>query len=147
MIEVINIMAYYECTHKDDCINNGDSFIVTLSGSHNVTTTATVCYIDKNTVCLLGDINLGTASCITQRGYVWNYTVNIKNKEYTGSCKIPTVEQIYFKCTGYKRSFDYWTSTAYNDLHAWVIFSDGRVYNYYGADHAFGTLPFIEITL
>ena len=140
-------MAYYECAYKDDIVGTGDSFTVTLEGSHNITTTATVCYISKSEICLLGDTNLGTSSCITQRGYSWYYTVNINGNNYTGTCKIPTLEQITSKCAGYKRSFDYWLSTAADSLHAWVIYSSGQVYGYYGADYGFGCLPFIEITL
>ena len=141
-------MAYYECLSNNDQINIGDKFNVSLTGSHNKTTTATVCYIykgDKTTICLLGDTSLGTANYDTQCSYAWYYTVNINNKEYTGTCRIPTFAQIYSKCAGYKRSFDYWTSTRYNSSAAWRVLSTGGV-NTKG-DGPYDTLPFIEITL
>lgn len=40
-------MAYYECIYKDNIISIKDSFIVNLIGSYNLTTTATVYYINK----------------------------------------------------------------------------------------------------
>ena len=146
-------MAYYECIYKDDNINIGDSFIVTLSGSHNQLTTASVCYIDDTTICLLGDTSLGNANCSTQRGYIWNYSIEINGKEYTGTCKIPTHQQIYSKCAGYKRDFNYWLSTKHNGSNYWLVYGDGNVSPSYidistdrPADRA-GTLPFIEIAL
>ena len=139
-------MAYYECTYKDDHINIGDKFNVSLTGSHIKTTTATVCYIDKSMICLLGDTSLGTANWSTQCKYAWNYSININNKEYTGMCRIPTLEQIYFKCAGYKRDFTYWTSTRYDGSSSCRVRSNGDVC-YSGASTAFETLPFIEITL
>ena len=138
-------MAYYECLNNNDHINIGDNFIVILTGSHNITTSATVCYIDKTTVCLLGDVNLGGADRTIQYTYAWNYRINIKNKDYTGTCRIPTLEQIHSKCAGYKRDFGYWTSTIYN--YPYHINSDGSVVASTAAGDTFGTLPFIEITL
>ena len=87
-------MAYYECLSNNDHINIGDNFIVNLTGSHNQITTASVCYIDKTTICLLGDVSLGKGKWSIISSYVWNYTININNKEYTGTCRIPTHEQI-----------------------------------------------------
>ena len=143
-------MAYYECLSNNDyIINIGDNFIVKLTGSHNVTTSATVCYIykgDKTTICLLGDTSLGLANWPTQCKYAWNYTVNINNKNYTGTCKIPTHQQIYSKCAGYKRSFDYWTSTKYPNGYTWLVYSTGAV-DVTGSNVAYDTLPFIEIIL
>ena len=142
-------MAYYEClSNNDHIINIGDNFIVTLTGSHNLTTTATVCYISKTTVCLLGDISLGLADFNTQCNYAWNYTVNINNKKYTGTCRIPTFEQIHSKCARYKRDFNYWTSTVYtNGLSCWYVRFDGGLLENGGSDYSNYTLPFIEITL
>ena len=139
-------MAYYECLNNNDNINIGDNFIVNLTGSHNQITTATVCYIDKTTICLLGDTSLGNANYGTQCTYAWNYNVNINNKEYTGTCRIPTLEQIYSKCAGYKRDFSYWTSTRLGTYNSWNVNSDGSVY-YPDSSYTLGTLPFIEITL
>lgn len=141
-------MAYYECLgNNDHIVGTGDNFIVTLTGSHNLTTTATVCYIDKTTVCLLCDINLGNANWGTQCSYAWNYTININNKEYTGTCKIPTLEKISSKCAGYRRGFDYWTSTAYNSSGSCCcVYGNGSVYPQ-SSNYALATLPFIEITL
>ena len=138
-------MAYYECINKDDNINIGDKFTVILTGSHNVTITATVCYIDKTTICLLGDINLGGADRTIQYTYAWNYNVIINNKEYIGICRIPTLEQIYSKCAGYMRDFSYWTSTFVK--YPYHVNSDGSVYASTAAGDTFGTVPFIEITL
>ena len=142
-------MAYYECTYKEDIINIGDSFTVILTGSHNITTSATVCYIykgDKTTICLLGDTSLGTGSWNTTCNYVWNYTININSKEYTGTCRIPTIEQIYSKCAGYWRDFSYWTSTSHDSSRSWYVDTLGRVGSTNkSASH--GTLPFIEILL
>ena len=140
-------MAYYECAYKDDHISIDDNFIVTLSGSHNQITTATVCYIDKTTVCLLGDINLGETTYIAASNYIWNYIIDINNKEYTGTCKIPTVVQIYSKCAGYKRNFAYWTSTVSDSSVPWFVSSDGYVGLHGGPSIPYGTVPFIEITL
>ena len=140
-------MAYYECLSNNDHINNGDKFTVTLSGSHNTTTTATVCYIDKTTVCLLGDTSLGLADFNTQCSYAWNYTVNINNKNYTGTCRIPTFEQLNSKCAGIKRDFNYWTSTAYSGLSCWYVRLDGGLLENGGPSYSNYTLPFIEITL
>ena len=144
-------MAYYECLNNNDHINIGDSFIVNLTGSHNQITTATVCYIykgDKTTICLLGDTSLGGANWATACSYAWNYTININNKEYTGTCKIPTLEQIYSKCAGYMRNFSYWTpSTINGGSYAWVVVYNGAVGNNFGPTDTAGTLPFIEITL
>ena len=143
-------MAYYECIYNNDCINNDDSFIVTLTGSHNVTISASVCYIDKTTICLLGNTSLGNANCPTQLGYAWNYNVNINNKEYTGTCRIPTLTQISSKCARYKRDFRYWTSTPYSTsiTHFHYVTTSGIVYfEHYNNMGAMGTLPFIEITL
>ena len=142
-------MAYYECLNNNDHINIGDSFIVNLTGSHNQITTATVCYIykgDKTTICLLGDTSLGGANWATACSYAWNYTININNKEYTGTCKIPTLEQIYSKCAGYIRNFAYWNSTRYTDSSSWSVYDNGLV-SYNGNHVTLGTLPFIEITL
>ena len=146
-------MAYYECLSNNDyIINIGDNFTVKLTGSHNVTTSATVCYIykgDKTTICLLGDTNLGTvgvSNWATAYSYAWNYTININNKEYTGTCKIPTLEQIYSKCAGYIRNFAYWNSTRYTDSSSWSVYDNGLV-SYNGNHVTLGTLPFIEITL
>ena len=139
-------MAYYECTYKDDIISIGDSFTVNLTGSHNLTTTATVCYVDKTTICLLGDVSLATANWHTQCKYTWNYAININGKEYTGTCKIPTLEQIYSKCAGYKRDFGYWTSITYNGSLSWYVRNDSAVYCT-PVGNSDGTLPFIEITL
>ena len=144
-------MAYYECTYKEDNINIGDKFTVNLTGSHNLTTSATVCYIykgDKTTICLLCDTNLGTVGWTNwpAPSYAWNYSLNINNKEYTGTCKIPTLEQIYSKCAGYRRDFSYWTSTR-GSSYAWLVADDGTVTNYLGPSVSAGTLPFIEITL
>ena len=139
-------MAYYECIYKDDHINIGDKFNVSLTGSHNLTITATVCYINKTTICLLGDTSLGITDWPTQCTYAWNYTININNKEYTGTCRIPTIQQIYSKCAGYKRDFDYWLYTEYNSASDWYDSSYGYVY--YRVTHVYNhTLPFIEITL
>ena len=140
-------MAYYECLSNNDHIDNSNSFIVNLTGSHNQITTATVCYIDKTTVCLLGDTSLGNANCPTQRGYAWNYSVNIKGKKYTGTCRIPTLEKISTKCAGYMRNMHYWTSTPYSTsiTHFHYVTTSGIVY--FGTDNTLGTLPFIEITL
>ena len=145
-------MAYYECLSNNDHINIGDNFTVNLTGSHNVTTSATVCYIykgDKTTICLLGDTSLGSVGWTNwpAASYVWNYTININNKEYIGTCKIPTLEQIYSKCAGYIRNFAYWTSTRYGSSYAWIVFSDGSVSNNLGPSVSAGILPFIEITL
>ena len=140
-------MAYYECLSNNDHINIGDSFTVNLTGSHNVATTATVCYINKSTICLLGDTSLGNANWGSQCAYAWYYTVNINNKDYTGTCRIPTFAQIYSKCAGYKRSFSYWTSTESATYDAWVVFNSGQTYAPYGKEHGFDTIPFIEITL
>ena len=140
-------MAYYECLNNNDHIYIGDSFIVNLTGSHNQITTASVCYIDKTLVCLLGDVSLGNANWSTQCTYAWNYNVNIKGKEYVGTCKIPTLEQIYSKCAGYKRDFYYWTSTRYNTSASWYVYNSGRVYYTNDTSDTNGTLPFIEITL
>lgn len=143
-------MAYYECTHKNDQkdpIYIGDKFTVTLKGSHNITTTATVCYIDKTTVCLLGDISLGTANWATQCNYAWNYTVNINSKIYTGTCRIPTLQQMYSKCAGYKRDFHYWTSTRYGGSTSCYVDNRGYVYSNAATSFTYGTAPFIEITL
>ena len=142
-------MAYYECLNNNDHINIGDSFIVNLTGSHNQITTATVCYIykgDKTTICLLGDTSLGGANWATAYSYAWNYTININNKEYTGTCKIPTLEQIYSKCAGYIRNFAYWNSTRYTDSSSWSVYDNGLV-SYNGNHVTLGTLPFIENTL
>ena len=139
-------MAYYECLSNNDHINIGDNFIVTLTGSHNQITTATVCYIDKTTVCLLGDTSLGSANNNTQRNYVWNYTVNINGKEYTGTCRIPTLEQIYSKCAGYRRDFVYWTSVIFNSSTSCSVDINGTVHNA-NTSSSYGILPFIEITL
>ena len=139
-------MAYYECLINNDYINIGDKFTVTLTGSHNVTTTATVCYISKTEICLLGDTSLGNAIWSTACSYAWNYTVNINGKEYTGVCKIPTLEQIYSKCAGYRRDFNYWTSTSYDSRGSWCVYSGGYVYGY-GFGNSLSTLPFIEIAL
>ena len=139
-------MAYYECLNKDDNINIGDNFIVKLTGSHNVTTSATVCYIDKTTICLLGDTNLENANWSTQCTYAWNYTININNKEYSGTCKIPTIDQIYSKCAGYRRDFTYWTSTLFDTYTSYDVRPDGSVHgDSYNLTN--GTLPFFEITL
>lgn len=127
-------------------INIGDRFIVTLDGSHNQTITATVCYIDKTTVCLLGDTSLGEANWSTQRNYAWNYSLNINGKDYTGMCKIPTFEQIYSKCAGYMRDFAYRTSTKKDSSSCWVVSPTGSVGSY-SDSNSYGTLPFIEITL
>ena len=148
-------MAYYECLSNNDyIINIGDNFTVKLTGSHNVTTSATVCYIykgDKTTICLLCDTNLGTvgvSNWATAYSYAWNYTININNKEYTGTCKIPTLEQIYSKCAGYMRNFSYWTPSTINGRpYAWVVGYNGAVGNNFGPTDTAGTLPFIEITL
>ena len=146
-------MAYYECLSNNDyIINIGDNFTVKLTGSHNVTTSATVCYIykgDKTTICLLGDTNLGTDAWTNwpTASYVWNYTININNKEYTGTCKIPTLEQIYSKCAGYMRNFAYWNSTRNGGSYAWLVSYNGAVTNNLGPSVTAGTLPFIEITL
>ena len=145
-------MAYYECLSNNDYINIGDSFTVILTGSHNLTTSATVCYIykgDKTTICLLGDTNLGTVAWTNwpAGNYVWNYSININNKEYTGTCRIPTLEQIYSKCAGYKRDFHYWTSTRNGGSYAWLVDSNASVSNNLGPSVRAGTLPFIEITL
>lgn len=128
-------------------INIGDNFTVTLTGSHNKLTTASVCYIDKTTIYLLGDVSLGNANCSTQCGYIWNYSVEINGKEYTGTCKIPTHQQIYSKCAGYRRDFNYWLSTYYNDSYYWYVYKDGSVAAVYTGVGNAGTLPFIEITL
>ena len=142
-------MAYYECIYNNDHINIGDSFIVNLSGSHNQLTTATVCYIDKGdktTICLLGDTNLENANWSTQCNYVWNYNISINGKEYTGTCMIPTVKQIYSKCAGYRRDFTYWTSTLFDTYTSYDVRPDGSVHSdSYNLTN--GTLPFIEITL
>lgn len=139
-------MAYFECTHKNYSVYIGDKFNITLNGSHNTTTTATVCYVDKTTLCLLGDTSLGTAAWATQCTYAWNYSVNINNKNYTGICRIPTHVQIYSKCAGYTRDFYYWTSTKYDGSTSWIVRTNGSVSS---AAHSssVGTLPFIEITL
>lgn len=142
-------MAYYECLNKNNYIHIGDKFTVVLTGSHNKTISATVCYIykgDKTTICLLGDTSLGDANWSTQCNYIWNYSINIKGKEYTGTCKIPTLEQIYSKCAGYKRNFAYWTSTRFNSTNSWLVNSNGYVYNG-DANGVRSTPPFIEITL
>ena len=140
-------MAYYECLNNNDHINIGDKFNVSLTGSHNTTITTTVCYIDKTTICLLGDTSLGEADWYTQCNYNWNYSLNIKGKEYTGTCKIPTHEQIYSKCACYKRNFAYWTSTRYSSSNGWHVGKDSGVHEYAGAGNTYGTIPFIEITL
>ena len=139
-------MAYYECLNNNDHINIGDSFIVNLSGSHNQLTTATVCYIDKTTVCLLGDTSLVTTNWHTQCTYAWNYSVNIKGKEYTGTCRIPTIDQISYKCAGYKRDFNYWTSSLFDIYTSYDVRPEGSVHSdSYNLTN--GTLPFFEITL
>ena len=142
-------MAYYECLSNNDHINIGDKFTVTLTGSHNLTTSATICYVDYAddiTICLLGDTSLGNGDWSTQRGYSWNYSLIINGKDYTGICKIPTVEQIYSKCAGYKRDFYYWTSSDFQTTNGWCVSSYGGVSNNIPG-YVFGTLPFIEITL
>lgn len=139
-------MAYYECLNNNDHINIGDSFIVNLSGSHNQLTTATVCYIDKTTVCLLGDTSLVTTNWPTQCTYAWNYSVNIKGKEYTGTCRIPTIDQISYKCAGYRRDFTYWTSSLFDIYTSYDVRPEGSVHSdSYNLTN--GTLPFFEITL
>ena len=140
-------MGYYECLSDNDHINNGDKFNVSLTGSHNTTIIASVCYVDDTTICLLSDTNLGNANWGTQCGYYWNYTVNIKGKDYTGTCRIPNLNQISSKCAGYRRGFDYWTSTAYNSSGSCCsVYSNGSVYPK-SSSVAGGTIPFIEITL
>ena len=141
-------MAYYECLSNNDyIINNGDKFTVTLTGSHNVTITASVCYIDKTTLCLLSDTSLDNANWGTQCGYAWNYNVNIKGKKYTGICRIPNLNQISSKCAGYGKNFAYWTSTAYNNSGSCCfVYAGGSVYPN-SSSAAGGTIPFIEITL
>ena len=140
-------MAYYECLNNNDHINIGDKFNVSLTGSHNQITTATVCYIDKTTICLLGDVSLGNANWSTQCNYVWNYSVTINNKKYTGICRIPNLNQISSKCASYRRGFDYWTSTAYNSSGSCCfVYSNGSIYPN-SSSVAGGTIPFIEITL
>ena len=140
-------MAYYECLNNNDHINIGDKFNVSLTGSHNQTITATVCYIDKTTLCLLSDTSLGTAIWSTQCKYSWNYTVNINNKNYTAICRIPTFEQLNSKCAGYKRDFYYWTSTPYDSNHSWYVNSNNGVYYDRSSSNTFETVPFIEIVL
>ena len=142
-------MAYYNCIYNnDDIIGIGDNFNVSLTGSHNKTTTATVCYIYKGDKTLLGDISLGNANLSTACAYAWNYVININNKKYTGTCRIPTLEQITSKCAGYKRSFDYWLSTYSNASNYWYVYKSGSVnpVNTVSFVNA-STLPFIEITL
>ena len=129
-------MAYYECLSNNDHINIGDNFIVSLSGSLNQITT----------VCLLGDVSLGLANWSTACSYAWNYSVNIKGKEYTGMCRIPTHQQIYSKCATHKRDFSYWTSTRYSSTQAWYVGSNGCIF-YYDPNITDDTLPFIEIIL
>ena len=142
-------MAYYEClsNNNDHIINIGDKINVSLTGSHNLTTIATVCFINETTVCLLGDTSLGNTNNNTACTYAWNYTININNKNYIGLCIIPTLEKIYSKCAGYKRDFSYWTSTKYAANNApWVIENSGRVF-VNSPSLNYENLPFIEITL
>ena len=139
-------MAYYECLSNNDHINNGDKFNVSLTGSHNLTITASVCYVDDTTICLLSDTNLGNANWGTQCGYYWNYTVNIKGKKYTGICRIPTLAQIYSKCACYRRNFIYWTSTPYDGSNSYYVSGYGFV-STYNITWGYHTLPFITITL
>ena len=139
-------MAYYECTYKDDIIGIGDRFTVALTGSHNLTITATVCYISKSAICLLSSNSLGEVAWSTASNYAWNYNVNIKGKEYTGTCRIPTLKQIYSKCAGYKRDFHYWTSTPYDGSNSYYVSGYGFV-STYNITWGYHTLPFIEITL
>ena len=139
-------MAYYECSYKDDIVGTGDSFTVNLTGSHNTTTTATICYINKTTICLLGDSSLGSANWTSQCAYAWYYTVNINNKEYTGTCRIPTFEQIIYVCAGYKRGFSYWTSTRRDKPTSWYVGGVGNVEFITPTDTGC-SLPFITITL
>lgn len=124
----------------------GDKYDVKLTGSHNITIPATVCYTTKNKICLLGDNSLEKANWTSQCNYSWNYSVNINGKVYTGTCRIPTLQQIYSECAGYKRDFQYWTSTKYSDSRAWRVYIEGNVTDN-GATTEIGTLPFIEIIL
>ena len=139
-------MAYYECLNNNDHINIGDKFTVTLSGSHNQLTTTSVCYVNKSMICLLGDVSLATANWSTQCTYAWNYSLNINGKEYNGTCRIPTLEQIYSKCAGYRRDFAYWLYTKRDSTYSWIVNSSGSVF-VEGASLPASTLPFIEITL
>ena len=140
-------MAYYECLSNNDHINIGDKFSVSLTGSQNTTITASVCYIDKNTICLLRDGGPGGTTWVTACNYIWNYSVNINNKEYTGTCRIPTLEQIYSKCAGFYRGFNYWLSKKRDSSRAYYVTNIGSV-EYIDIDVTFvNYLPFIEITL
>ena len=140
-------MAYYECLNNNDyIINIGDKFNVSLTGSHNTTITATVCYINKATICLLSSNSLGEVSWSNASNYAWNYVININNKEYTGTCRIPTHNQLSSKCAGYMRNFSYWTSTPYDGSNSYYVSGYGFV-STYNITWGYHTLPFIEITL
>ena len=140
-------MAYYEClNNKKDHIYIGESFIVNLTGSHNTTITASVFYIGKSTVCLLADISLASANWHTQCNYRWNYSVNIKGKKYTGTCKIPTKEQIS-KCLVYKRDYYYWTSDGASSSQSTFVDTSRSPISAANIEVNLPTLPFIEITL
>ena len=129
-------------------INIGDKFSVSLTGSHNLTTTASVCYIDKTTICLFGDISLGIANWPTQCNYIWNYSININGKEYIGTCRIPELKQLSTKCAGYRRDFHYWTSTIYDYDRNYALAVYTNSYILYAAPgETYNTIPFIEITL
>ena len=85
----------------------------------------------------------------------WNYTLRLKNKEYTGTCKIPTATQIAKQCSQYYRGYlkfpnDYYMINEWNILSGassttgWVRKTGAIGAN---AEGSMGFLPYIEVEL
>ena len=129
-------------------IGIGTDVYVDLTGSNTISAyKCKVCYVSPTQICLIGQISLGNDNWTAQNNKTWSASTTINGKNYVvNNVKIPTHEQLYKYCCGWKLDFNYWTSTKNPSGYSYRADAVGVMYESQ-ITYSLGTTLFITIEL